>query len=71
MLTSEKGDGRFVGKVIATRYSGLAEGRDIFLAIGETELNAQIVKLGKSECLRPSESDLDMLLLRELGIKKG
>lgn len=68
IMTSAGGDGRFAGKVIATRYAGLPGGKDIFLAIGETQLNAQIVKLGKSECLKPSANDLNMLLLREMGI---
>ena len=71
MMTSEGGDGRFVGKVIATRYGGLPVGRDLFLAIGETNLKVQIVKLGRSECLSPAESDLDALLLKELGIEAG
>jgi hypothetical protein len=55
--------------VIATRYAGLPAGRDLFLAIGETELKVQIVKLGRSECLSPGEDDLDALLLKELGIE--
>jgi hypothetical protein len=29
-MTSEGGDGRFLGKVIATRYGGLPEERDLF-----------------------------------------
>ena len=66
-MTSEGGDGRFYGKVFATRYSGV--GRDIFLAIGETEKKVQIVKLGKSEVLKPGKDDLDMLLLKELRIE--
>lgn len=70
MITSAGGDGRFEGKVIATRYAGLPGGQDIYLAIGETELKAQIVKFGKAECVRPSESDLDMMLRKELGIEK-
>ena len=70
MMTSAGGDGRFEGKVIATRYAGLPGGKDIYLAIGETELKVQIAKLGKSECLKPSESDLDIMLLKELGIEK-
>jgi hypothetical protein len=69
MMTSEGGDGRFVGKVIATRYGGLPVGRDLFLAIGETDLKVQIVKLGRSECLSPGEGDLDVLLLKELGME--
>jgi hypothetical protein len=67
MMTSAGGDGRFAGKVIATRYAGLPAGKDLFLAIGETEQQAQIVKLGKSECLKPSETDLDLILLKEFG----
>ncbi len=69
MMTSAGGDGRFFGKVIGTRYSGLRV-QDIFLAIGETEKRLQIVRFGKSECLKPSEDDLDGLLLKELGIKR-
>jgi hypothetical protein len=67
MMTSAEGDGRFMGKVIATRYAGLPT-KDIFLAIGESEMKVQIVKLGKSECLKPGKSDLDLLLRKELGI---
>jgi hypothetical protein len=69
MMTSAGGDGRFLGKVIATRYAGLPDGRDLFLAIGETEKKVQIVKLGRSECLSPARSDLDLLLRKELGIE--
>jgi len=69
MMTSAGGDGRFQGKVIATRYTGLSEGTDIYLAIGETDLKVQIVKLGKSECLTPDQGDLDVLLLKALRIK--
>lgn len=69
MMTSEGGDGRFVGKVFATRYAGLPVG-DIFLAIGETKRKIQIMKLGNAECLKPSEEHLDGLLYKELGIKK-
>ena len=68
VMTSEGGDGRFLGKVIATRYGGLPEERDFFLAIGKTDKKVQIVKLGKSECLSPGKSDLDLLLRKELGI---
>lgn len=67
-MTSEDGDGRFFGKVIATRYSGLPGG-DIFLAIGKSEKGVQIVKLGKSECLQPGKTDLDLLLLKEFGVE--
>ena len=70
MMTSPEGDGRFHGKVIATRYTALPGGRALFLAIGETALKVQIVKLGKSECLKPERDDLDALLLKELGVKK-
>lgn len=69
MMTSEGGDGRFMGKVFATRYAGLPAGDYIFLAIGETEKKVQIVKLGNVECLKPSTNDLDVLLEKELGIK--
>lgn len=69
MMTSVEGDGRFMGKVFATRYGGLPAGRDIFLAIGETEKKVQIVKLGKSEGLNPEKDNLDMFLLKELGIE--
>ncbi|MDA7506440.1 hypothetical protein N9A89_06005 [Akkermansiaceae bacterium] len=70
MVTSASGDGRFMGKVFATRYGGLPVRGDIFLAIGETEKKLQIVKLGKAECVKPTEDDLDAMLLKELGIKK-
>ena len=69
LTTSAEGDGRFVGTVIATRYSGLPTGTDIFLAIGQTEKKSQIIKFGKSECLKPSTTDLDLLLLKQLGIQ--
>ena len=69
MMTSPEGDGRFFGKVIAVRYSGLVRGRDIYLAIGETDKKSQIVKLGDSECLKPSQDELNLLLLKELGIE--
>ena len=68
MMTSEKGDGRFFGKVFAVRYGGLPFGRDLFLAVGETEKKVQIVKLGKSECVTPEKGDLDAVLFKELGI---
>ncbi|MGJ8633417.1 MAG: hypothetical protein ACSHX7_05810 [Luteolibacter sp.] len=68
MMTSEGGDGRFLGKVVATMYSGLPVGRDIYLAIGETEKKSQIIKLGNSESLKPGKTELDLLLLKELGI---
>lgn len=69
MMTSSEGDGRFMGKVFATRYGGLPSGKDIFLAIGETDKKVQIVKLGKSEGLKPEKDNLDMFLLKELGIE--
>ena len=69
METSEGGDGRFVGKVSATMYSGLPIGRDIFLAIGTSAEGAQIIKVGRSECVKPDTSDLDLLLKKELGIE--
>lgn len=69
MMTSEGGDGRFLGKVIATLYSGFPGGEELYLAIGETEKKTQIIKFGNSECLKPSAYELDMLLLKELGIK--
>lgn len=68
MMTSEGGDGRFFGKVIATRYGGLPQG-GIFLAIGETDQGVQIVKLGKTEGLNPEKENLDMFLLKELGVE--
>ncbi|MDA8975269.1 hypothetical protein N9F50_01650 [Akkermansiaceae bacterium] len=69
MMTSAEGDGRFMGKVFATRYGGLPSGKDIFLAIGETDKKVQIVKLGKSEGLNPEKDNLDIFLLKELGIE--
>lgn len=71
MQTSEGGDGRFVGKVSATMYSGLPIGRDIFVAVGATAEGAQIVKIGRSECVKPSTDDLGLLLKKELGIETG
>jgi hypothetical protein len=68
LVTSDGGDGRFEGKVSATKYSGLPLGRDIFIAIGQTAEKAQIIKVGRSECLRPSTADLDLILKKELGI---
>lgn len=68
-MTSEEGDGRFFGKVIATRYAGLHGRGDLYLAIGETVKHSQIIKFGDSECLNPSETELDLLLLKELGIE--
>jgi hypothetical protein len=71
VMTSEGGDGRFMGKVFATRYTGFPKEGDIFLAIGETEKKVQIVKLGRAECLKPGKADLDLLLEKELGIKSS
>lgn len=71
METSEGGDGRFLGRVVATRYSGLDGGREIYLAIGETARGSQIIKFGDFECLKPGVTELDLLLLKELGIEKG
>jgi hypothetical protein len=68
MMTSEGGDGRFLGKVVATMYIGLQGGKDIYLAIGETVKKSQIIKFGDSECLKPGKGELDLLLLKELGI---
>lgn len=70
MMTSEGGDGRFLGKVAATRYSGLPGGNDIYLAIGQTGKRSQIIKFGDSECLKPGETELDLLLRKELGLEK-
>ena len=67
--TSPGGDGRFHGKVSGTMYSGLEGRQPMFVAIGETDKQAQIVKIGRSECLRPSTTDLDLILLKELGIE--
>jgi len=68
MMTDEGGDGRFFGKVIATMYSGLPAGKVIYLAIGQTEKQTQIVKFGDSECLKPGKTELNLLLRKELGI---
>ena len=68
MMTSEGGDGRFFGKVFATRYSGLPPSPFVFLAIGKSEKGAQIMKFGRSECIAPTQHDLDMILQKELGI---
>lgn len=68
MMTDAGGDGRFFGRVLATRYSGLPSGNDIYLAIGLTEKRTKIVKLGDLECLKPSKDELDLMLLQELGI---
>ncbi len=69
MMTSEEGDGRFLGKVTATRYAGLPGGNDVYLAIGQTKKQTQVIKFGDSECMKPSETELDLLLLKELGIE--
>ena len=70
MMTSEGGDGRFLGKVHAMRYLGIPEYPEIYLAVGTTKLGVQIVRFGMSECLNPQESDLDFLLQKELSIIK-
>lgn len=67
--TGEGGDGRFVGTVSATRYSGLPPGGDIFVAVGKTEQGVQIVKVGRSECVRPEPENLDVILEKEFGIE--
>lgn len=69
MMTSEGGDGRFLGKVYAVRYQGIPVSPEIYLAIGKTEKGVQIVKFGNSECLNPQETELDFLLQKELGIE--
>ena len=69
MTTSEGGDGRFFGKVFAVRYWGLPENADLFLVVGETEKKIQIIKFGNTESLTPSKTDLDLILLKELGIE--
>ena len=71
MMTSPGGDGRFLGKVYATRYAGLPGGREIFLVIGQTVKQTQIIKFGDFECMKPSETELDLLLLEELRIGPG
>lgn len=67
VTTSADGDGRFLGKVAATLYQGLPGGRLVYLAIGESEAKVQIVKLGRSECLEPNGSDLDLIVSKEFG----
>ncbi len=69
MMTSEGGDGRFLGKVSAIRYLGLAPAPEIYLAIGTTERGVQIVKFGNSECLQPQVGELDFLLKKEVGVE--
>ncbi|QTN33629.1 hypothetical protein HZ994_15365 [Akkermansiaceae bacterium] len=69
IMTDEGGDGRFFGKVAATMYAGLPNGKITYLAIGETEKRTQIIKLGDSECLKPGKTELDLLLRKELGIE--
>ncbi len=69
MMTSVGGDGRFLGKVIATMYCGLPGGKNIYLVIGQTAKGTQIIKFGDSECLKPSETEIDLLLLKELGVE--
>lgn len=69
MMTSEGGDGRFFGKVDAVRYSGLPQMGELFLVVGETEKKVQIIKFGNTECLAPSQTDLDLVLQKELGLE--
>lgn len=69
MMTSEGGDGRFLGKVVASLYSGFPSGEELYLAIGETDKQTQIIKFGNTECLQPGEAELDMILFKELGIE--
>lgn len=68
MMTSEGGDGRFFGKVIATQYVGLRGREDIYLVIGKTAKQLQIIKFGDTECIKPGETELDVMLFKELGI---
>ena len=70
MMTSEGGDGRFLGKVVAIRYLALPPAPEIYLAIGTTHKGVQIVKFGNSECLSPQAGDLDFLLMKELGLER-
>ncbi len=71
MMTSEGGDGRFFGKVTATRYMGFSRRADIYLVIGMTAKLTQIIKFGDTECIKPSETELDVMLFKELGIEPG
>ncbi len=68
MMTSEGGDGRFIGKVVATQYVGLRGRQEIYLVIGKTVKLIQIIKFGDTECIKPSETELDVMLFKELGI---
>jgi hypothetical protein len=68
MMTSEDGDGRFIGKVQAVIYLGLPVASEIYLAIGNTVKGGQIVKFGMTETLNPTEVELDLMLLKELEI---
>jgi hypothetical protein len=36
--------------------------------IGETAKQLQIIKFGDTECIKPSETELDVMLFKELGI---
>ena len=69
MMTSEGGDGRFLGRVVATRYMGFAKRQDIYLVIGMTAKGTQIIKFGDTECIKPGEMELDVMLFKELGIE--
>jgi hypothetical protein len=68
MMTSEGGDGRFFGKVFATQYVGLRGREDIYLVIGETVKQTQIIKFGDTECIKPGVTELDLMLYKELAI---
>lgn len=69
MMTSEGGDGRFLGRVVATRYMGFSNRHDIYLVIGMTAKGTQIIKFGDTECIKPGEMELDVMLFKELGIE--
>ena len=69
MMTSEGGDGRFFGKVFATVYLGLPQAPEVYLAIGQSEKGVQLIKFGRSECVNPSQDDLEFVLKKELGIE--
>ena len=69
MMTSEGGDGRFFGKVFATRYMGFPRRTDIYLVIGMTVKQTQIIKFGDTECIKPGMTELDVMLFKELGIE--
>ncbi len=68
MMTSEGGDGRFFGKVVATQYVGLCGRQEIYLVIGKTVKLTQIIKFGDTECIKPGITELDLMLYKELRI---